>query len=173
MSSLDSSWFATNSKLTTEVKITLRPTAGRPVFVSNPIWDPRQYFCYCQTVAGLLLWDAFSDEMMDLSFTIAAGPHHCSNFLVLLSRDSWPYFTVSDSRLLQPGGTGPRIYISRENGGPVIVPGTGFHFLRLLRIAGLQWRYWNLSPHVFFNFQMAGVFVTEPWHRPRRKQRFQ
>jgi hypothetical protein len=33
-------------------------------------------------------------------------------------------FTVLDSRL-QPGGPGPRIYISHEQSGPVIPPGTG------------------------------------------------
>jgi hypothetical protein len=31
--------------------------------------------------------------------------------------------------------------------GPVIPPGTGFPFRRLLRLAGLQWGYSNLPPH--------------------------
>jgi hypothetical protein len=35
------------------------------------------------------------------------------------------YFTVSDSRLLQPVGPGPRVYIPQEQDGPVIPPGTG------------------------------------------------
>jgi hypothetical protein len=39
-----------------------------------PIWSLRPDFYYCQTVAGLLIWGALSDEMTDLSFTIAAGP---------------------------------------------------------------------------------------------------
>jgi hypothetical protein len=34
-----------------------------------------------------------------------------------------------DSRLSQPGGPGPRIYIPQEQGGPVIPPGTGFLFV--------------------------------------------
>jgi hypothetical protein len=33
--------------------------------------------------------------------------------------------TVSNSRLPQPRGPGPRIYIPQEQGGPVITPGTG------------------------------------------------
>jgi hypothetical protein len=33
----------------------------------------------------------------------------------------------------QPGGPGLRIYILQEQGGPVITPGTGFPFRRLLR----------------------------------------
>jgi hypothetical protein len=41
----------------------------------------------------------------------------------------------------QPGGPGPRIYILQEEGGPVIPPDTGFPFRRLLRLAGLRWRY--------------------------------
>jgi hypothetical protein len=47
----------------------------------------------------------------------------------------------------QPGEPGPRIYIPQEQGGPVIPPGTGFPFCRLLRLAGLRWRYSNPPPH--------------------------
>jgi hypothetical protein len=50
-------------------------------------------------------------------------------------------------RFLQPGGPGPRIYIHQEQGGLVIPPGTGFFFIRLLRLAGLRWRYSNPPPH--------------------------
>jgi hypothetical protein len=46
----------------------------------------------------------------------------------------------------QPAGPGPRIYIPQEQGGPVIPPGTGFPFHRLLRLAGLRWRHSNQSP---------------------------
>jgi hypothetical protein len=84
---------------------------------------------------------------MDPSFTIAAGPRQRSHSHVRVPRDSWSHFTVSDSRLPQPGGPGPRNYIPQEQGGPVIPPGTGFPFLRLLRLAELQWRYsWSEFP---------------------------
>jgi hypothetical protein len=56
-------------------------------------------------------------------------------------------FTVSDSRLPQPGERGLRVYILQEQGGTVIPPGIGFHFRRLLRLAGLRWRYSTPSPH--------------------------
>jgi hypothetical protein len=62
---------------------------------------------------------------MGLSFTIAAGPSHRSHSQIRVQRDPWPYFTVSDSRLSQPGGSRPRIYIPQEQGGPIIPPGTG------------------------------------------------
>jgi hypothetical protein len=57
--------------------------------------------------------------------------------------------TVPDSRLPQPGGPGPRIYIPQEQGGPVIPPGTGFPFRRLVQLAGLWWRYSTPPPHGF------------------------
>jgi hypothetical protein len=38
----------------------------------------------------------------------------------------------------QPGGPGRRIYIPQEQGDPVMPPGTGFPFRRLLRLAGLR-----------------------------------
>jgi hypothetical protein len=74
---------------------------------------------------------------MGMSFTVA-GPRQRSHSQV--------HFTASDSRLPQPGGPGPRIYIPEEKGGPVILPGTGFLFRRLLRLAGLQWRYSTPPP---------------------------
>jgi hypothetical protein len=70
--------------------------------------------------------------------------------LVLASVDilgSSPAFTVSDSRLFQPGGPGRRIYIPQEQDGPVILPGTGFFFYRLLRLAGLRWWYSKPPPY--------------------------
>jgi hypothetical protein len=57
---------------------------------------------------------------MCLSSTTAAGPRQRSHSEIRVPRVSWPYFTVSDSRLPQPGGPGPRIYIPQEQGGPVI-----------------------------------------------------
>jgi hypothetical protein len=45
-------------------------------------------------------------------------------------------FYCLSSRLPQLGGPGPRIYIPQEQGGPVLTPGTGFPFRRLLRLAG-------------------------------------
>jgi hypothetical protein len=59
---------------------------------------------------------------------------------------TWSYCSVSDSRLAQHIGPGPRIYIPQEQGGPVITPGTGFPFRRLLRLAGLRWRHSNPPP---------------------------
>jgi hypothetical protein len=59
-----------------------------------PIWGSR-----CQTVAGLLMWGALSDERTALSFTVAADPRQRSRFRVRVPWESWLYFTVSDSTL--------------------------------------------------------------------------
>jgi hypothetical protein len=42
------------------------------------------------------------------------------------------HILLSHLRLPQPGGPGPCIYIPQEQGDPVIPPGTGFRFCRLL-----------------------------------------
>jgi hypothetical protein len=44
-----------------------------------PIWGLRQDLCYCQTVAGLFMWGALSDERTGLSFTNAADPRQRSH----------------------------------------------------------------------------------------------
>jgi hypothetical protein len=46
------------------------------------VWGLRPDFSYYQTVAGLLMWGALSDERTDLSFTIASGPRQRSHFRV-------------------------------------------------------------------------------------------
>jgi hypothetical protein len=64
-----------------------------------------------------------------VSFTIAAGFRQRSHSQVRVPRDSWSYFTVSDSRSLQHVAPGPCIYIPQEQGGLVIFPGTSSIFI--------------------------------------------
>jgi hypothetical protein len=71
-----------------------RRSFGQSVLVSRPICGPRPDFCYCETVAGLLTWGVFSHKKTGLLFTFAAGPSR-----VRVTRDSWPYYTGSYSRL--------------------------------------------------------------------------
>jgi hypothetical protein len=111
-----------------------------------PIWGLRQDFYYCQTVAGLLMWGVLSDERTGLSFTIDASPPPRSHSRVRVPRNSWPLSQIRDSP--QPGGPSHRIYILQGQGGPVIPPGTGIPFRRLLRLAGLRWKYSTPPPHV-------------------------
>jgi hypothetical protein len=92
----------TQRKSTTlSLSLILLPTVSRPVRLG--IKHPSgAYNKICITVWQLqVCWcgGAVSDERTGLSFTIAAGPRQRSPFRVRLSRDSWPYFSVSDSRL--------------------------------------------------------------------------
>jgi hypothetical protein len=140
----------------------LRPTvqSASLSWCQAPIWGLRPDFYYCQTVRVCWYGGVLSDERTGLLFTIAAGPRQRSHYWVRVSRDSWPYFIVSDSTLPQPGGPGPRIYIPQEQGSPVIPPGTGFPFRHLLRLARLRWRYSNRPSH--------GIGSTVSHPRPLR-----
>jgi hypothetical protein len=104
----------------------LRPTVSRSVClgIKHPsgaydlifITVRQLRFCWCG--------GALSDERTDLSFTIVAGPRQRSHSRIRVPWDSWPYFTVSDSRLPQPGRPSPR-----GQGSPVIPQALGSLFL--------------------------------------------
>jgi hypothetical protein len=112
---------------------------------------------------------------MGLSFTIAAGPRQRSHSQVRVPEDSQPHFAVSDSRLSQPGGPGPSIYIPHEQGGTVIPPpsATGFPFRRLLRLAGLRWRYSIPAPrgiHILDRLKTPYIALAGPSTKHRFQQ---
>jgi hypothetical protein len=101
------------------LRLMLRPTISRPVYlwINHPSGTYDQIY-YCQIVAGLLMWDALSDERTGLSFSIVAGPRQRSHSQVQVPWDSRPLSQIRD-----------------------------FSFRRLLRLAGLRWRYSILPPH--------------------------
>jgi hypothetical protein len=76
--------------------------------------------------------DALSDEITGLPYTIAASPRQRIHWV----RDP---SQIRDSPNLEG-------QVPQEEGGPVITPGTGFPFRRLLRLAGLRWRFSNPPP---------------------------
>jgi hypothetical protein len=93
----------------------LRPTVSRPVClgVKHPSGAYDQIFITVRQLRGCnvgrSLW-----RRTGLPFTIAAGSRQRTHSWDQVQRDSWPYFTVSDSRLPQHGGPGPRIFIPRN-----------------------------------------------------------
>jgi hypothetical protein len=98
---------------------------------------------------------------MGPSFTIAAGLRQRRYTQVRIPWDSRPYFPVSDPRLPQLWGPGSRIYIPQEQGIPVLPPGTGFPFHRLLRVPGLGWRYSNPPPQGIWIFLRVRYVTTD------------
>jgi hypothetical protein len=89
--------------------------------------------------------------------------------LLVLARSESRGTHDPDSRLPQPGGSGPRKYIPQEQDGAVIPPSTGFPFRRLLPLAGLRWRYSKREGHVPgsppCNSELL-VLVLQPQHGP-------
>jgi hypothetical protein len=63
-------------------------------------------------------------------------------------------------------GLDPCIYIPQEQGGPVITPGTGFHFRSLLQLTGLRWRYSKPSPHGRHLHQHKVGYINEAQDKP-------
>jgi hypothetical protein len=63
------------------------------------VWVLRRNFYYCQTVGGLLIWSALSDDRTGLSFRRTAGPRQRIHFRIRFPWDLQPYFTVSNSIL--------------------------------------------------------------------------
>jgi hypothetical protein len=87
---------------------------------------------------GFVDWGDLSDERTGLLFQIAAGPRQRSHSRIRVPRNSSSCFTVSNSTLPHLEGPGPRIFIPGERGNPVLPPGDGFPFRRLLQLAGLR-----------------------------------
>jgi hypothetical protein len=94
------------------------------------------------------------------AFTIAASPRQRSHSQVQVPRLR-PHFAVSDSRL------------PKEQGGPVMTPGTGFSFRRLLRLAGLRWRYSTPPPHVMVVMKTSNFIDITPCSPVKVYQRYE
>jgi hypothetical protein len=101
-------------------------SVGLSLLASSPMWGSKPDFCYCKTVAGLLMWGALSNERTGLSFKIA-GPRQRSHSRVGVPHVSWPYFTVSDSRFPNLEGQIP-VFISPRNRVATYTPGHWFLF---------------------------------------------
>jgi hypothetical protein len=117
-------------------------------------------------------YNILSDERMDLLYTIATGPRQCSHSQVRVPRDSWPHFTLSDSRLPQPGGPGPRIDIPHEQSGPVIPQVRGSIFVASYDSQGYSG---GIRPHLHTgpDWVAPTVFLITSFYGPNRKHSFQ
>jgi hypothetical protein len=94
----------------------LRPKVGRAVCLGvKPHVASKTRFLLLSDSCGFV--DVGCHFWREGGFTIAAGPRQLIHYRVRVLRDSLPYFTVSDSRLPQPGGPVPRIYIPQEKDG--------------------------------------------------------
>jgi hypothetical protein len=108
-----------------------------------PIWGLRPHFYYCQTVTGLLMWGALSDERTVLPFKIVAR----AVFLGSEFRGTRGHISLSQIRDPPTWRVrSPYLYPPRA-GWPRYTPRYWVPFRRFLRLAGLRWRYSNQPPH--------------------------
>jgi hypothetical protein len=104
-------------------------------------WDPRPIYFFNLTLRGYS--PCVTSSLMsgwNCRLQLLLAQLQRSHSRVRVPRESWSHCasTVADSRLPEPGGPGPRIYIPQEQGGPVTRPGTVFRFRRLLRLVGIR-----------------------------------
>jgi hypothetical protein len=97
------------------VRVTLRLAVYRQSvrLGAKPLETHSQIFVFQLNTCGHNPYVTSSDERMGLSFTIAAGPRQSIHSQVRVPQDSWPHFTVSDSRLPQPAQV--LVFISPKN----------------------------------------------------------
>jgi hypothetical protein len=126
-----------------EVEVNLRPTVSRPVCPGErrPSGTRDQFFFLleisfrqlrlCYFVAPSLTRGRVCNLLVQLLLGLAREVTLGSK-----SRRTHGHILLSHLRLPQPRGPSSSIYIPHEQGGPVIPPGTGFPFCRLLRLAG-------------------------------------
>jgi hypothetical protein len=109
-----------------KVEVTLRLTVGQSVSMSwyrAPLWDLPPDITSCRNVA---VWNLRSCFCGVLSLTRGRVCNlQCNHPMVRVAQVTTLYCLIWDSTQL--GGPGSRIYIAKEQGGPVIRPGTGLN----------------------------------------------
>jgi hypothetical protein len=116
-------------------------TDGQSVNLSRcqvPIWGPRRDFCYCQTVADLLMWGALYGDRAGVIYNcVWSSPAQSFS-----ERSTAGLMAIFYCLRFET----PPTYIPPEEGGPVIPPGTGFPFRCFLRLSRTRWRCSNRLP---------------------------
>jgi hypothetical protein len=130
--------------------ITTESQSASPSWCQAPIWDPRPIFFLLEIVFRPLRVCYFVAPSLTRGWVCNLLLLLVLGSAVLLESEfsgTQDHILLSQFlRLTQPGGPNPCIYIPQEQGGLDTPPGTGFLLRRLLRLAGLRWRYFNPPP---------------------------
>jgi hypothetical protein len=84
-------------------------------------------------------WVGRLQLLLDLASTVIIASDSPAGFMTMFYCLSFK--TAQTWKAMSP------FYMASETGCPVINPGSGFHFRRLLGLAGLRWMYWNPPPN--------------------------
>jgi hypothetical protein len=102
------------------------------------VWQLRVSWCWTPSLTRRWVCNLLAQLLLGLARAVTLGSK---------SRITRNHTSLFHLRLLQPGEPDHCINIPQDQCGPIILPGTGFPFRRLLRLAGLRWRYSNPPPH--------------------------
>jgi hypothetical protein len=97
------------------------------------VWQLWVSWCWAPSLTRAWVCNLLVQLLLGLARAVTLGSKSCRTH---------DHVLLSHLRPPQHGGPGPRIYITRN-----MPTGTGFPFRRLLRLAGLRWRYSNPPPH--------------------------
>jgi hypothetical protein len=100
-----------------------RQSVGESVLVSSSHLQPMTRFLLLSDICGLhveglSLWREDGSVIYSYNLLSLFGPSPAE--LVTSYCLVWDHILLSHTRLFQPGGPGPRIYIPQEQGGPVM-----------------------------------------------------
>jgi hypothetical protein len=134
-----------------------RHSSAGCVFVAAGMYLPSR--CLAMDISSHhLYYHRYNSIFWTTAFLRRFGPTCLLHHKFLVDRRGFPFFGFRKNHFLQTKvvsfaanpstwKTSLYTYVPQWKGDPIIPPGTAFPFLRLLRLAGLQWRYSNQPPH--------------------------
>jgi hypothetical protein len=120
---IDSTCFGSESE--SELLYDWRFTSKQFVLAKRPMRIMNNYFIFQMKICVYSL----TDERTGLSCTLVVGPRQHNHFCCPIPTGAMIIFCCPDSRLAQPGGSGPCIYKPQEKGSPDISARTVFFFV--------------------------------------------
>jgi hypothetical protein len=152
----------------------LRPTVSRPASlgVKHPS-GAQDHIITVRQLAGLLMWGVHSDERTGLVYN-CCWHSSAQSFSGPSPAGLMTIFCCFRLETPQPGGPGPRIYsyISQEQSGPDISPGTGFPFSRLQRLCRVTVKVFEPASTRCHTLSLCYSLLMTSRHGPHRKQLF-
>jgi hypothetical protein len=124
-------------------------------------WESRPVISFANWTLAVIvfMWHPLWREDISIVYNCCWSRQR-SHSQVRVPRNSWPHFTFSDSRLLPTWRTRSPYLYPPGTGWPGYTPRHWLLFRRLLRLAGLRWKYWTPPPHgILFTSSSSLQFI--------------